>query len=199
MKIDKEVLNDLNLFKSRLEALKENKDFFGEFSYEFVGKNNSLGMDFSRRMKTPDKKNIKAFLVDIRPFIMPGETINFGRVCNLISKNIKKKEIIDKLENSRKVWNKLNSRKNSGKGMNLKIGDKELTPAEQLDLWLNAEFFHLDKEKRGLFENMQVPPFVDISYLTVLKLVQNLAGILFYFEKNVIDEILKNPNLEIIK
>lgn len=191
-----ETKNKLKTFHDRIERLKANHDFFTNVSW---GLDYKEGAGVKMSFIGPDSKTIKAFLLDFRPFILNDEQINFNHISSqifkeLVDKNISVSDNSKKaLEESRDGWSKLLERRESFAvgGIRLKIDNSDLISEKNLDLWLNGEYFHLSEEKRQIIERFNTTPFGPLSHFVFIDLLQRLSGILFWFDKNVVVEILK--------
>lgn len=183
----------LDLFHNRLERLRGNTDFFVSscvnIKYE---KGNGIHTVF----KGPDIKTVKAFLLDFRPFILNDEPVNFDYISNTayqLASDITTRENIAK---SKKTWGDLleRRRETSIGGLRLQIDGQKLLSQENLDMWLNAEFFHLDDEKRDLMERISSNPMGQLSYFVFVDLLQRLSELLFWFDKNAVEVLLADKN-----
>ncbi len=184
-------LEKLEKFHKQVKKLKRHPDFFKSLNFSF-------NYDCQKGLKIDNglivENTIKAFLVDFRPFWMNDSEYNFGRVCNLIFKNINDENIKDNIKKSREVWNKILEKKGKDipfNGILLKINNDILSSSENLNRWLNEEHFHPDKEK-GLKAIKTDPVFEGISRMCFIDQLQKMAKIIFWFDKEVISQILKD-------
>src|SRR4030066_2454904 len=106
MKVNEDTIKNLRLFRMQVTKLKANPDFFKNLNYEFKGKQEKWGMSFQTSMNGPDEKTVKSFLMDVRPFILRSESINFNKICNAISKDIKDEDLTTKINNAKIAWDK---------------------------------------------------------------------------------------------
>lgn len=185
-----ETTKKLKLFYERAVRLKENNDFFVNIS---VNLNYQQDEGVKVSLKGPSLQTVKAFLLDFRPFIANDEPVSFNHVCNLVEQEVSDDSIKEEARKHREVWNKLLERKELRPvgGMRLKIDSKELLSEENLKMWLNSDYFHLDEEGRERLQQMQKTPFGQLSHFALLDLLQRLAGILFSFDQKVINPILE--------
>jgi len=183
--ISNETIKKLKLFNDRITRLRENRDFFVNIS---VNLNFEKGKGIKLTVKGPDSKTTKAYLLDFRPFIANNEPVNFNHICNLIERESVNNSIKQKARKGRDAWNKLLERKEIQPigGMRLQIDSRKLLSEDNLKMWFNSDYFHLNGEGRELLQRLQSTPFGAISHFALLDLLQRLGGILFWFDKNVI-------------
>mgnify|MGYP001163367077 CR=1 FL=1 len=184
--MDNESQKILKLFNDKTKELHSNSDFFKNLN---VSLNVKVGDNSSIKFSGPDKKTLKAFLLDFRHFYAQKSQINFLRVCNLIAKeNLTNKELIEKIEKSRAVWNLLLKRENE---IPIEINDKKLASGDDLlNLMLNGNFFHLDEEKNNEVTSALNSPAQSFVMFNFLDLIQRLSGIIIWFSKEVVEGIL---------
>ncbi len=179
----------LILFHKRIERLKLNKDFFVSSR---VNINYEKDRGTYTSFKGPDTKTVKAFLLDFRPFVLNDEPINFDHISNLVYKTSPDNKVKENTAKAKDGWNKLLERKKSSPvgGLRLQIDGKQLLSQENLDMWLNADYFHLDENKRDLMTRISSNPMGQISYFVFVDLLQRLSQMLFWFDNKVINPIL---------
>jgi len=189
--ITNETIKKLKLFNNRTARLKENEDFFVNIS---VNLNFQQSKGTRLTVKGPDSKTTKAYLLDFRPFIANDEPVSFNYICNLIEKESTDDSIKQKAREARTAWNKLLERKEVQPvgGIRLKIDSSNLLSEDNLKMWLNSDYFHLNEEGRELLQRLQLTPLGAISHFALLDLLQRLGGILFWFDKNIIMPIIDN-------
>lgn len=180
--------NKLDLFHRRIQQLKQNSDFFVS---SHVDIKYDKGKGVHTVFKGPDIKTVKAFLLDFRPFILNDEPVNFDFISNTayqLASDTTKKNITK----AKKTWGDLLERKRetSVGGLRLQIDGQKLLSQTNLDMWLNAEFFHLDADKRDLIGRISGNPMGQISYFVFIDLLQRLSELLFWFDKNVVGVLL---------
>ena len=184
----------LVLFHERIERLMGNVDFFVNCRVDLKC---DKGKGMNSVFNGPDIKTVKAFLVDFRPFFLNKEPINFDNVSNAVYKSISDPVIRGKIADAKKTWDDLLDRKKvtSVGGLMLQINGRKLLSQENLDMWLNAEFFHLGKNKRMLMERINGNLIRPISYFVFIDLLQRLSELLFWFDKNVVSAILEDASM----
>lgn len=181
----------LDLFHKRIKRLKLNSDFFVssrvDIKYDKVkGVHNVF--------KGPDIKTVKAFLLDFRPFILNDEPVNFDFISNMVYQLAPDTITKINIAKAKKTWSSLLERKkgNPVGGLRLQIDGQKLVSQANMDMWLNAEFFHLDYGKRDLIGRISGNPMEQISYFLFIDLLQRLSELLFWFDKNVVEVLLVN-------
>jgi hypothetical protein len=182
-------IKKLKLFHKRILQLKENDGFLINTR---VNLKSSKENGSTAEYVGPDKKTVKAFLVDFRPFVLNDEPVNFDHISNIIIKSISSGSIKEETLKTKKVWNEILDRKDNSptRGMSLQIDGKTLLSNKNLDLWLNANFFHTDEKKQELLTYINNNQLGQISYFLFISLVQDLTQLLFWFDNNVIKPIL---------
>jgi len=188
--MDQASIKALKLFKKQVNKLRSNQDFFKNLSWSLEYRQ-GRGV-VTRFTSRPDDKSIKSALIDLRPFLLEGEPTNFYRVCNLLYRNLSNQQLKEKVKKARKGWSVILERKRKGPvgGIRLKIGPKDILSEENLNTWLYGEYFHLKQDKIKVLEQMNLTPMKGLSFLLFLDLLQRLSVLVFYLEKQVIDNIL---------
>lgn len=176
----------LDLFHKRIQQLKSNSDFFVSSRVDIKY---DKGKGIHTVFKGPDIKTVKVFLLDFRPFILNDEPVNFDYISNMAYQLTSDTATKKNIAKSKKTWSDLLERKRetSVGGLRLQIDGQKLLSQENLDMWLNAEFFHLDDDKRDLMERISSNPMGQLSYFIFIDLLQRLSELLFWFDKNVIE------------
>ena len=188
--MDEDCIEKFKLFKRQAEKLYSNDDFFKNLSFA-LEYNASEGVKTSFKDR-PDDKVIKSTLIDLRPFLLEGEPVNFYHICDLLYRNFHDAQLQEKVKEVKEAWSILLERKRQGPagGIRLKIGEKDILSEENLNTWLYGEYFHLDKRKIKVLEQMNLTPMGGLSFLLFLDLLQRLSALVFHLEKTVIDQIL---------
>jgi hypothetical protein len=193
--MEPETIKKLNLFHKRIGRLKENTDFFQSVTLNL---NFEQGSGSRVALKGPDAKTIKATLVDFRPFTLNDEPVSFNHICNLVEKSVDELELKNKVREARDVWGKLLQRKQGSPsigGMKMQIDSTELLSEENFEIWMNTDYFHIgDDKERNLLERMEQTPFGQLSHFAFIDLVQRMCGILFWFDKQVIDPLINQSH-----
>lgn len=185
----------LDLFHNRIERLRGNSDFFV---------NSCVNIKYEKEkgihtvFKGPDIKTVKAFLLDFRPFILNDEPVNFDYISNLTYKLALDDISRENIAKAKIIWGGLLERKRETSigGLRLQIDGQKLLSQKNLDMWLNAEFFHLDDDKRDLMGKVISNPMGQLSYFVFIDLLQRLSELLFWFDKNVVEVLLTDNKNE---
>lgn len=136
------------------------------------------GLEISTQI--PGEETLKSFLLTFRHFYMNDSQINFGKICNLLFQRTDNGEMKNSIAKAREVYNKLLSASPIG----FKFNNEELTPKKIIDLWINAEYFHTDGEKRDVLEqiNATVGPFFQFLFVgplyDLIKIINYLANLI---------------------
>lgn len=172
------------IYRAQMEKLRSNMRIFGGYQ---IG----LGMAFefnSATIKKMDPRDIKEFILHIRPFVLNNEQINFPKICNLLSRNTSSEKIRETIQAAKTDWRKILSK---SVDMILPFEGEPLTPEKNLDLWFNGEFFHLDANKMPRLKKLKSGLSGGFSFMMLLNTLRGLFGVLDAFDKVVIAEVLK--------
>jgi len=189
--MDQDLIKKLQLFKKQASMLRLNADFFKNLSWSLEYKQDEgIKINFKSR---PDDQVVKSTLLNLRPFLLEGEPVNFYHVCNLLYQNLVDSELLNKIKQAREAWSILLERKKQGPpgGVRLKIEGKDILSEENLNFWLYGEYFHLEEEKIRVLERMHLTPMGGLSFMLFLDLLQKLSFLVFYLEKNVVDKVFE--------
>jgi len=188
--MDQELVKSFKLFKKQVDKLRSNQDFFRNLSWSLEYKRGKGVV--TKFISCPNGRSIKSVLIDLRPFLLEGEHINFYGICNLLYRNLSNRQLKRKVEKAREAWSILLERKRKGpvSGIRLRIEPKNILSEENLNIWLYGEYFHLKQDKIKVLEQMNLTPMKGLSFLLFLDLLQRLSTLVFYLEKQVIDNIL---------
>jgi len=75
--------------------------------------------------------------------------------------------------------------------MRLKVNNQNLKTEEIVDLWFNAEFFHIDERKRKILQDLQRTPMGQFTYFVFIDCLQRLGLLLFYFDRKIINGLMR--------
>jgi hypothetical protein len=89
----------------------------------------------------PDRTELGAFLLTLRHFVASGSPIEFSRVQRLYREHVRSDALRAQAEADAREYRQACR---SGP-IAFKLNDQELRPDRVLDLWINGEFFHLDR------------------------------------------------------
>jgi len=168
----------LSLFHERVGKLRENSDFFTNMR---VGIGYKKGEGIKTTFTGPDPKTIKAFILDFRPFVLNDEPVNFDYISNIayqLAVDVKTKENVVK---AKKTWSDLLERKKEIPvgGLRLEIDGKKILSQENLNIWINGDYAHLDSDKRQTLSQIRANPMGEISQFVFVDLLQRLSALLF--------------------
>ncbi len=145
----------------------------------------SMFPEFKINNKKPTEEQIESFLARFRAFYMKGEPTYFLRICDILYTSIeddKKKEEIVYL---RATYNKI---LNKGSGFGFYINKNKISPDHNINLWLNAYYFHSDDEKRKQLKDLQNLPG-DIAKAFLILEIMSLVRVIVFLN-NIVKEIL---------
>lgn len=186
-----DLIKKLQLFKKQTSKLRLNADFFKNLSWSLEYKQDEGVKTYFK--SRPDDQAVKSTLLDLRPFLLEGEPVNFYHICNLLHQNLVDPELLNKLKQTREAWSILLERRKQGPpgGVRLIIEEKDILSEENLNFWLYGEYFHLEEKKIKVLEQMHLTPMVGLSFILFLDLLQRLSLVVFYLEKNIVDKVLE--------
>jgi len=121
-----------------------------ELSYKFdIRTSPSL---IQGQLRQPNEDDLKAFLLDFRPFVLQREPVYVGRVYDQLERRLTDTERRDALRISRQRW-----KHGQGQGgFQVFLNERQVTPELAIDLYVNGWYFHDDPDKRELLEKLTV-------------------------------------------
>jgi hypothetical protein len=145
---------ELERFVERADRLRHTrlmqKGLSTELSYTFDGRTSPNLIQ--GQLRQPDEDDLKAFLVDFRPFVLQREPVYVGRVYNQLEQRLTDTDRRDALRISRERW-----KNGQGQGgFQFFINERHVTPELAIDLYVNGWYFHDDADKRELLETLMV-------------------------------------------
>ena len=189
--MDKNFLENLKIASNKIIELRDcHEDFFSNISFNINYKEKDLGRVSS---KIPGGNITKAFVLDLRPFLLQKEYLYIPSLCNDIEKNVKDIDLLYSTKDFRKIWNKFYNGNSVG-GVSTEINGKKITNREKIDLWLNGKFMHptdRKKDKHKKLKEITETPFGIMDYVFFLDILQRLASLIIWFNENIILKILK--------
>jgi hypothetical protein len=104
----------------------------------------------------PNDEPLKALLMDLRPLVVLGESVNLRAICDIGERRVRTDDHRRALREGREAW-----RTAQRKGMlALRINERDLSPEYVMRLWINGWYFHsepaLEAELRGLAPEGQI-------------------------------------------
>ena len=126
----------------------------------YEGLNVSINMKWSAdeemlkvNTKEPDLEDFRSFLTIFRKFISQDSAIFLPKIYNICYQHITDKECKKVLTEAREVWQELQTQ--SGIYMTLTINNRQLSPKDVVDIWINGHYFHDDVEGMRLLESLE--------------------------------------------
>jgi hypothetical protein len=95
-------------------------------------------------VKRPDQTELGAFLLTFRTFVADRSPIEFHRVQRVYRANVRSDELIAQAEDAGRAWREACR----SSPIAVQINEQTLRPDKVLDLWIDGEYFHLDRRKR---------------------------------------------------
>lgn len=121
------------------------------FSINIKGKADDDSVTF--KFTEPDIEDFRSFLLTFRQFISNDEPVYLFKIYNLCQLHITDDKCKEVLAEARSIWQEL--LKKSGSGITLTVDNKELTPEDITDLWINGHYFHNNIEKRRFLKSLE--------------------------------------------
>ena len=198
--MNKIFLKNLKIASSKIMELRDcHEDFFANISFNINVKGKEHG---SISSKIPGGNITKAFIMDLRPFLLQKEYLYIPSLCNDIEKNVKDIDLLYTTRDFRKTWNKFYNGNNIG-GVYTKINGKKITVEDKIKLWLNGKFMHPTDKKKKTHEKLKEitdTPFGIVDYVSFIDVLQRLAQLIIWFNENIIIKILeKNESKQTTK
>lgn len=160
--------------------IKETKNIKFTLSYKDGSAKLTIG-DF-------DEDLLRSCLIDFRKIYLVKEKTNFLRICNLIKKLSKNKEIISNVDKCRERYRYLLENSTIG----FTINEDAQKPKKIIDDWLHGSYFHEDENKKSVIDNLHMGSFIhktiflnaviDLIHISIL--LSNNA--ILFLEKRVI-------------
>lgn len=127
-----------------------------------------------------DETELRAMLTVFRPFVMETDPVYLDKVYQICELRITDNILRLNARESRRYWKEALK----ASGIQLSLDEKAVRPAEFLDLWINAHYFHRDDREKILrlqglnaaFPGISHHQFIDVV-IEILRRVQDLAEI----------------------
>jgi len=132
-------LNKIRIFKSRTEKLLSNSLIQDGFDWSIGLQIDQQGPSFSFQL--PSDEAVDSLLMRFRHFWLQSEPCNIIVILNIISRYVPDTRGIS--ESLKESW-----RMGMLHSTNIIIDDVPLKTEKLIDIWLNAEFFHNDQNKK---------------------------------------------------
>jgi len=139
----------------------------------------------------PDEDLVKTFLMDLRFFLIKDKNpYNFEAVCELcVENNIYRDKTTEWLNVYREIF--------KNESVRISINDSDLSTNSIFHTILNEEHFHQEKRGRGMERITAHPVTEGLARMKFLKTIGNILTIICSFNKQVVEEYLKNNNNEV--
>jgi|GEM_PF-5752143 len=180
----------LETARKKIKELRDNEGLFVRIKYTNVWKD---GEDSTTFDSIPTLLSVKAAAMDMRHFLADKSPIVMSALVREV--RIEPGADIVKLNEFYTVWKQkigVKPARHAPYGIALNLNDHELKLSEQIDLWMNGELFHVDKEKADTLKEMHFSSFRDMSWMIFVSTLQDLAQLLFYFEKQFLQKVEKH-------
>ncbi len=174
------------LARRKIDELRNNEGLFVSIKYTSTWNKDGEKTTFT---SIPSREAIKSAALDIRHFIAPGSPLIMRALVNELRE--KPDVDIDKLNEFYDAWRRAvgdKKTKSAPHGVALNMDGKDLSLREQIDLWNNGELFHVGNEKTDKLSQMYFDSFRDMSWMIFVSTLQDLAKLLFYFDKNFLKQ-----------
>lgn len=150
------VREQLELFVFRVEELRntgllKNQGLKHSLTISY---DDTVGISF--KQETIDNDLLRSYALTYRQFVSDSEPIHLFKIYNICFRHVTNDKIKNDLQLSRERWKQ--ELKNGG--FKFTYNDKEYTPEDIADLWINGYYFHNDKDKLDLL--LQLLPHEDM-------------------------------------
>jgi len=139
----------------------------------------------------PEKEALIALVTVLRQFYAPGESINFGRVCDIVWKSLPPEDAEARqfMAAARELFNKVKTQS----GPNIMVHGERLPPIRIVDLWFNGSVFHAEPDKVKQLDELSRSPIAPIIAFIFRSTVVNLAAIVIQFSRFVENKFSLTP------
>jgi hypothetical protein len=117
----------------------------------------------------------------LRPLILPGEDMSFGKVTALFCNRFASKQFNSKLQ----AWRSMFENGELKAYMQIKVGDQPLLDYTSLQLWLNGTQYHTDDEKASAWKKIETSLGADNARAIVMNQLHSKVKALFLLENLV--------------
>ena len=179
-------IKKLKLATRKISELYENDDLFTNVSYSMSMSAEKVSFEFTNR---PSLISVKAAITDIRHFLMKKSPILFVKVLNTIRPTLKESEQskLDELYNQWKLACGMKPKEGMGYGAEMVINGVNVNSKMLIDFMINGDILHLDDSKSTFLGYMRGNPMLGYTTMNFIILLQDLAKILFLFNKTYIE------------
>ncbi len=182
--LQKEDQQRIAAFLMTADKLQHSDLFKGKFSLRYIIKYEAEQGTVQERIDRPSEKDVRDAILDLRKFVANSESIFFKAICNRLYLLLDDPVARENLDSVRQGF------KDSMAGLDgsatVRIGLKSsqgarpefLKPENVLDLYLNGDYFHIDKDKATKLE--VVKAMGPVAELAFLQAIGNIASCVFY-------------------
>lgn len=110
----------------------------------------------------PDETQLSSFLMTFRLFYLKTEQIHFLKILNIVKRKTKRATAIKNLKDIKEIWTGVWASRHISHA----VDGETLTPSLLMDLWFNANYFHLDEAKNQKL--MKLNLFLSTDYCKAL-------------------------------
>lgn len=125
----------------------------------------------------------------LRPLILPGEDMSFGKVTALFCKRFANKQFNSKLQ----IWRSMFENGELSAYMQITVGNQSLLDYTSLQLWLNGTQYHTDDEKASAWKRIEASLGADNARAIVMNQLYSKVKALFLLE-NLVDLVHEKIN-----
>lgn len=175
----------------KISELIANKELYEtRITYSASFSMNDDTFDFGSK---PSDLSVKAAVADIRHFTAQKSPIKMSTLINILRKK-SDTEAQMKIDDFKKKWNQAIGTKGEplGFGMEMMINEITISRALLLDVMVNGDILHLDKEKSALLDYTRGNSMSAHFTLNFIELLIQLVKMLYYFDMNFISKHLPN-------
>jgi uncharacterized protein YeaO (DUF488 family) len=122
-----------------------------------------------------DEDDLRAFCTDYRKFIAQDSPVNLRRIYNILERRLTSEWHREQLRESREAWRTAQE----GGGVSVTSDDRRVTPEDVMDAFINGWVFHMDADKRRLFDRLWPHP---ITKFQMNNLIVEACRQLFYVQ-----------------
>jgi len=133
----------------------------------------------------PNDDIVNSFLMNLRFFIIKDKNdFNFEKICQLfIESDFKKDKVLGWLNVYHEILNQ--------EAMGLRVGEKTLTTKMVFNTILNEEYFHQEKNQKGMDIIKSSPLIEPFARMKFFDVIGKLRMVICSFDKQIVKKYLK--------
>lgn len=163
-----EILQDFARYAEKLE----NNSLVQDGIPSSLTVNWQIGEGLKVETKLPSDEQIDAMLMKLRPFILNNERTNFNRVRKIVKRVASSKRVRDHLDTLQYLYSGERQQSLFVAGVYTKEQDPKIINSEDmLQIWLNGDRFHQEKEKQRILDAMHGIMPIESSIVLFLALI----------------------------